>query len=372
MKIGFDAKRITHNATGLGNYSRFIVNILSAFYPENQYCLYSPSSGHEYLRKQIKEARQVSFHYPPSTFFNIKAFWRSWGIASDLRKDGIEIFHGLSNELPFGLKRTGIKTVVTVHDVIFLRYPQFYKWIDRKIYTYKFRKACEGADKVIAISEMTKRDIINFFHIDEQKIEVVYQGCDKSFASVVSTEQKNKVREKYGLPQRFILNVGSIEERKNLLLVVKALKEIENVSLVAIGKKTPYVEKVDRFIKENNLSTRVMLFHNIPFTDLPAIYQSASLFVYPSFFEGFGIPILEALTSGIPVIAAKGSCLEEAGGPGSLYVNPKDEKEMAQKIRQVLASPELSSRMVDAGKEYLRNFTDEVLAGKLMEIYRKL
>lgn len=371
MQIGFDAKRITHNSTGLGNYSRFVVNILSSFYPENSYYLYSPSEGHGHLRKQVKEVSNLFFRYPSGS--GLKAYWRSKGILKDLKKDHIEIFHGLSNELPWGLKKAGIKSIVTIHDVIFLRYPQFYKWIDRKIYTYKFRKACLDADKIIAISEMTKRDIMDFFHIDKKKIEVVYQGCDKSFGVLSSTEEKESIRRKYNLPDKFILNVGSIEERKNLLLLVKALQYVDkDISLIALGRPTSYSTQVKQYIQDNNLSSRVVFLHNIPFSELPTIYQCASLFVYPSFFEGFGIPILEALTSGVPVIGATGSCLEEAGGPGSLYVNPTDEKELAEKIQLVLSSSDLSQQMINAGKKYIRNFSDQVLAKRLMEIYQEL
>lgn len=371
MQIGFDAKRITHNSTGLGNYSRFIVNILSSFYPENSYYLYSPSEGREHLRKQVKEASNLAFRYPSGSV--LKAYWRSKGVLKDLKKDHIEIFHGLSNELPWGLKKAGIKSIVTIHDVIFLRYPRFYKWIDRKIYTYKFRKACLDADKVIAISEMTKRDIMDFFHIDEKKIEVVYQGCDKSFGVLSSTEKKESIRKKYNLPDKFILNVGSIEERKNLLLLVKALQYVDkDISLIAVGRPTSYSTQVKQYIEDNNLSDRVVFLHNIPFSELPTIYQCASLFVYPSFFEGFGIPILEALTSGVPVIGATGSCLEEAGGPGSMYVNPTDEKELAKKIQLVFSSSSLAQQMINAGKEYIDNFSDEVLAKRLIKIYQEL
>ncbi|WP_455628267.1 glycosyltransferase family 4 protein [Parabacteroides chinchillae] len=374
MKIGFDAKRITHNRTGLGNYSRYIVNILSSFYPGNLYELYSPGEGDAHLRAQVNTSQAIRFHYPSGliTCFP-KAFWRSVALSSVLQKDKIELFHGLSNELPCGLKKRGIKSVVTIHDLIFLRYPRFYSRIDRSIYAYKFRKACREADRIIAISEMTKRDIIRFFHIDADKIKVIYQGCDHSFIQPADDEKKAVVRKTYNLPERYILNVGSIERRKNLLLAVKAMKQIDkDVVLIAIGKHTEYADEVEQYVKENDLADRVRLLNHVPFEDLPAIYQQASLFVYPSYFEGFGIPVIEALHSGIPVIAATGSCLEEAGGPDSIYVDPDDDSGMAESIAKVLSSPDLVKKMTESGKAFVKNFSDEIIASRIIELYKEL
>lgn len=370
MKIGFDAKRITHNATGLGNYSRFVVNGLSSAYPDHAYYLYSPSEGQRRLRDQIQACPQVRFRYPASGRWQPKAWWRSRGIVGDLLRDGIDIFHGLSNELPFGLAATPVRSVVTLHDLIFLRYPAFYPWIDRRIYRYKFERACREADRVIAVSETTRRDLVRFFGIDERKISVVYQGCDEAFGRQVSEAEKEAVRRKYDLPTDYLLNVGSIEDRKNLLLILRALPRLRNgISLVAAGRPTPYLAQVTRFIRENGLSGRVKLLHGVSFADLPALYQSASVFIYPSFFEGFGIPVLEALRSKVPVIAATGSCLEEAGGPGSLYVDPHDAEGLAEKIDRIVSDAALRREMIETGLAYSENFAPQVLSERLMNVY---
>lgn len=374
MKIAFDAKRVTHNSTGLGNYSRYIINILSSFYPTNTYQLYTPDKGKESLRKRIVNTQFITYHYPSNCISRLfKSWWRSSLIVSDLKKELPVIFHGLSNELPFGLKKNNIKSIVTIHDLIFLRYPQYYKLIDRLIYKLKFKRACMQADKVIAISETTKQDIVNYLSINPDKIEVVYQGCDHAFMENVSAEKKEAIKQKYQLPQNYILCVGSIESRKNLLLIVKALQHIKSdIQLIGIGKKTAYTALVKEYIKQHHLESRVRLLHSIPFDELPAFYQMASIFVYPSFFEGFGIPIIEALHSNIPVIAAKGSCLEEAGGKHSIYINPLDEKELALEIDKLMNNPELVNQMKQEGKKYVQQFSDENIARKLMLIYSKL
>lgn len=318
MRIGFDGKRAVQNFTGLGNYSRYIVDILCQFYPENEYVLYAPKKReNKRLNKLTKQYRQLQLSYPTTSFWKkLSSLWRVLGVTRQLEKERIDIFHGLSNELPLNIHKSKVKSIVTIHDLIFLRYPQYYHSIDRNIYTYKFRKACENADRIIAISECTKRDIIEYFGIPADKIEVVYQGCDTSFTHPVTEEKKREVRAKYQLPEHYILNVGSIEERKNALSAVQALTMLpEQIHLVIVGRHTEYTDKIERFIKENKLEERVHIISNVPFDDLPTFYQLAEIFVYPSRFEGFGIPIIEALYSGIPVVAATGSCLEEAGGP---------------------------------------------------------
>lgn len=227
-------------------------------------------------------------------FLSKKTFW----------KKGVQLYHGLSNELPIGIHKTGIKSVVTIHDLIFLRYPEYYKPIDRKIYNFKFKYACHVADRIVAISECTKRDIMNFYQIPAEKIDVVYQGCDPQYSEIVSEQKKKQVKEIYQLPEKYILNVGSIETRKNLMLALEALKDIPaDIHLVAVGKKTPYVDSLMEYANENGLNDHLHLIHNLPHSDLPAVYQQALMFVYPSRFEGFGIPIIEAMHSQLPVIA---------------------------------------------------------------------
>lgn len=374
MKIAFDAKRITHNATGLGNYSRFVVNSLSASFPEHTYQLYTPSEGKETLRKRIVERPNVSFHYPENKFDKfLPSLWRSFDVSSTLKKEQVDLFHGLSNEIPMNLRQNGIPSVVTIHDLIFLRYPQLYKPIDRIIYTYKFKQACLRSNKIIAISKQTMRDIRDFFHIPEKKIEIVYQGCDPSFGNAIPTNKKQAILEKYQIKGPYILYVGSIEERKNLLLLIKALKNLkEDISVIAIGKRTLYTDKVECFIQENNMSDRVRILTQIPFSELAAFYQMATLFVYPSFFEGFGIPILEAQLAGIPVIAATGSCLEEAGGPAALYTDPRDEQELRNLIESVLNEPKLAESMRSGGLENAQRFLPNVLAAHFMRVYENI
>lgn len=375
IMIGFDAKRAAQNKTGLGNYSRFVIGALTLFAPDKRYLLYIPNPNRVSSLGGIEKADNIELRYPQTAFWKkFRSLWRVWGVTANLEKDNVRLFHGLSNELPLNIRKArNTRSIVTIHDLIFLRYPEYYHYIDRKIYTYKFRKACQNADRIIAVSECTKRDIISFFHIPEEKIDVVYQGCDTQFKQTVPEYIKEEIRQKYQLPQRYILYLGSIESRKNLLLVAKALKHIqEPVSVIAIGKRTPYAETVEDFLKKNQLEERMRLLNNIPFKELPAFYQMASTFVYPSFFEGFGIPLLEALNSGIPAIGTTGSCLEEAGGPHSIYVHPEDDKGLAKAIERTLTDRLLREEMIREGKKYAQLFEEEKLTQDLLNVYGKV
>lgn len=370
MKIGYDAKRAFLNNTGLGNYSRWLIKAMAGHYLGNEYFLYTPRVKLNSRLNFLSQYKNLITITPESKFFT--SWWRSKGIVKDLKRDGIEIYHGLSHELPSGIDKSGIKSVLTVHDLIFMRLPGNFGAISRRIYETKVKYACRVADKIVAISQKTKDDIIELLGTDSAKIEVIYQSIDPIFTITQSAEQKGSVSSKYQLPEQFLLSVGTIEPRKNLLLLAKALKYINDTPLVVVGRPTKYLEEVKQYLNTNNLTNRVIFLHDVAFADLPAIYQLASVFIYPSRYEGFGLPVLEALNSGVPIIAATGSCLEEAGGPYSLYVSPDDEKGLAEKINLILSDDALMQNMIVQGLQYAANFADDKLSAQLMQLYKNL
>ena len=372
--IGFDAKRIVRNGTGLGSYGRTLVNDL-AQRQDLALRLYAPDKGRDDLRSQIVERPNVSFCYPhfSSSIHLPSSWWRMKGVVTDLQRDGVQLYHGLSGELPIGIRKSGIRSVVTIHDLIFLRHPEFYNWVDTKIYAWKFRRTLREADHIIAISECTKRDILYYGDIDEQKISIVYQSFAPRFSVEVSEEQRTQVRSAYQLPQRYILNVGSIEARKNILQVVQALPLLpDDVALVMVGRHTPYTDLVLQYVREHHLEERVRVLHGVPDEHLPMLYALAESFVYPSVYEGFGIPIIEAISCGLPVVACSGSCLEEAGGPDSLYVQPGNVEAMAAAIRLTLVGAEGRELRIENSKKYIRRFSGCNVADQVAEIYSAL
>ncbi|MFD2288627.1 glycosyltransferase [Pedobacter petrophilus] len=369
LRIGFDGKRAANNLTGLGNYSRSLIMTLSGQFPDNQYFVYS---------SKVKSAKQIdSFFEKDNITLKLPkdgAFlWRTLNILKDLGRDQVQVFHGLSHEIPFAIQHTKIKSIVTIHDLIFLRFPEYYQFIDRKLYEWKSKSACKRADKIIAISEKTKADIVEFYGTDPDKIEVIYQSCDDSFKNALPQQSLKRIKLTYNLPDKYILNVGTIEKRKNLKVIIQALKNVdEEYKLVVIGKQTSYFKEVEKEMEKLGLSNRVIFLKNIPFADLPGIYQMASLFVYPSFYEGFGIPVIEALYSGTPVIAATGSCLEEAGGPYSIYISPTDVSSLSYQINHVLSNPSLQKEMKEKGLEFVQKFNSPNVTQQLMDCYKNV
>lgn len=372
MNIGYDAKRAVYNKTGLGNYSRLLIDMLAKFHPRHRYMLYTPSlPGDVSVMGSLLARGNVHVKQPHSAPLS-KSLWRSGsGIVHDASRHHCHVFHGLSGELPRSIGKSKMKAVVTIHDLIFKVHPQYYKFIDRLIYDFKARYACHHAHCIVATSECTKRDIVKFYGIDPSKIEVVYQGCNPRFYEPVTAIDEERVRVRYELPSRYILSVGTIEERKNLMLAVEALQAVDDkhVRLVIVGHRTPYYKKLKAWAKEHGLGHRLYRVSHVSNEDLPALYHMAQLSVYASRYEGFGIPIVESLATGTPVVAATGSCLEEAGGDGAIYVNPDSPEEMARALNSILNSDELRGELVAKGQKHIAQFTGKQFADSMMAIY---
>ncbi|AZA83517.1 glycosyl transferase family 1 [Chryseobacterium lactis] len=364
MKIAFDAKRFFHNTSGLGNYSRDLVRMLSQFEPDNEYILLNKNKSER--GKEILNRQNVSFVETSKGKFS-----RQFKMGKDAQKLGADIFHGLSGELPLKWDQKPIKKVVTIHDLIFVRYPEYYSFFDRKIHFWKFKKAAEMSDKIIAISEQTKRDIVQFLKVPEAKIEVIYQGCHKAFKEQQSPEFTQATRDKFILPERFILNVGTIEDRKNLLNIVRAIQDT-SIPLVVVGRKTKYYQKVAAFLKKNKMEKQVLFLEGVSMDELAVIYKLADIFVYPSFFEGFGIPVIEALFSKTVVITSNTSCLPEAGGKDSVYIDPNNDVDISAKIKFLWENESERKRREEKGFEFVQKFNDAAIAEELINLYQKI
>lgn len=371
IKIGFDAKRALYNFSGLGNYSRSLLHNLLLYYPKNDYYLFTPKTKKRYT---LYNDDKYNFVLPSTSILKSLGFlWRSKYMIKDIKKNNIDIFHGLSQELPVGIEKTGAKSIVTVHDLIFMRFPEFYSWFDAKIYYRKLVYACRAADHVVAISTQTKNDLINLLNVSPDKISIIYQGCNPIYWKPIKQEFHLEVKAKHKLPDKYLLYVGTIEERKNLLGILKAIHEAKiTVPLVVVGRKHEnYFRSISNYISTNNLDN-IIFTANVSNEELPSIYQNAECFIYPSFFEGFGIPILEALVSGTPVVTSKFGCFNEVAGPTSLYVNPYNIQEIGETILKVINNNELRSKMASSGKEFANRFKDEVVASNYMRLYNSL
>lgn len=370
--IGYDGKRAVANNTGLGNYSRYVIDALSAGYPDNTYRLYSPTLRKNPRLEPLLARANVELCGPSSALGKrFGALWRSFGITRQLTADGISLYHGLSNELPLNISKAPFPSVVTIHDLIYRRVPEDYKPLDRAMYDYKYRHSAENATRVIAISRKTRDDLVEDYQIDPAKIDIIYQGCDPRFGMPVSIEDKERVRATYRLPKRYFITVGTVQSRKNQLLAVKALERLDTPLVIVGNRKSDYAAEVAAYITSHGLSDKVMWLDNVPFADLPALYAMAEFSSYTSRYEGFGIPILESLSAGTPVIAATGSCLEEAGGPGAVYVDPDDVDGFVENARTLSGDTKSRDNYVRQGLKFAENFSAEQFARLTMACYRK-
>lgn len=367
-RFGYDAKRLFNNFTGLGNYSRTLLRNLATYYPDNAYFLYTPKLK-RHSETQFFTASPAFHVYQPNGPF--KSLWRSWGVNRDLRRHRVQLYHGLSHEIPVGLHRRGIASVVTIHDLIFHQYPDQYQWADRRIYDAKFSYSCRHADLIVAISESTKTDIINDYGIAPEKVRVVYQSCHERFQKECTYRDLEEVRQRLALPPKYFLYVGSIIERKNLLGIVQALTQLPadlRLPLVIVGSGKEYLQKVVDFARHKGVLPLLQFVNPEP-DDFPALYQQAEVFLYPSYAEGFGIPIIEALFSQTPVITSNRSSLPEAAGPDAWLVDPSRPDAIAAGIEKIMTDDAFRQNMIEKGSAYARRFNGEDVTAQMMEAY---
>lgn len=372
MVIGFDAKRAFQNNTGLGNYSRMLLCGLASEHQNLRAFLYSPRISGEYA-KYFSGYANISTRTPSSIDRFFPDIWRRFGVTVHLSEDKVKLFHGLSHELPHGIPRS-IKRVVTMHDLIVWRYPQFYKPLDRVVHRIKQRHSCRIADMVVAISEQTKRDLMEYLHVPESKIRVIYQSCDPMFWEPVAESDIDYVRSTYHLPEKYVICVGTIEERKNQVAVVKAMAQLPaDVHLVIVGKNHGvYHAVLSGAIRSNGLTERVHILHDADFEDFPALYAGAVASVYMSLFEGFGIPILESLCSGTPVVTSNVSSMPEAGGDAALYSAPDDYRTLAAHLSRLLSDPAFRNSQIEKGRTQRLKFAPEKVSQDMLALYRSL
>ena len=369
--IAFDGKRAVQNYTGIGNYSRLALESLLPLMPDARFDLYVPKIKPNPRLKNLLANPRVSLRTPDTLSGRILPhLWRSKGLTDQLHRDRPALYHGLSNELPIGIERSGVPSVVTIHDLIFERHPEFYHAPDVAICRRKFRHAAAVADRVIAISERTASDLRELYGVPDEKIRVVYQGCSQLFFKTPASESIADNRGRFG---RYIIGVGTIEARKNQMLTLRALPLLpQDVNLVLVGRQTAYARRILAEARKLGVENRLTMLSGVAMTSIPALYAAAEVAAYPSFYEGFGIPMLEALAAGVPLVAATGSCLEEAGGPGALYVNPTNVEAFAAAANRLLASPRLRDEMVDRGRQYIARFAPANFGRGLVNVYNEL
>ncbi|MES2618644.1 MAG: glycosyltransferase family 1 protein [Bacteroidota bacterium] len=355
MKIGFDAKRYFHNRTGLGNYSRDLVNGLCKYYTEHHYYLFDK---HPDLTLLPANAEAIT---PRANGL----LWRSLGMARDIERYQLDVFHGLSNELPLTQIQGNTKKIVTIHDVIYRLFPEQYAWLDRTIYHQKTKLAIKHADTIIATSKATANDLIRLYNADEKKVSVVYQTCSDNHWQTYDSSTLDAFKNKYSLSHAFVLYVSSFQTRKNHLQLLKGLKASgnKNIRLVLAGRIGETFEVCNDYVNNNDLSSQVILLTDISQAELPLLYRSAQSFIYPSMIEGFGIPMIEAACAGLPMAVNNIPVFREIAPDNNLYF---DTIEIAS-ISKVLE--DLTTMQKSDYSNHLRLFTAQFATETTMQIY---
>jgi len=359
MKIGIDIRGLMEqNYSGVSQYTS---NLLENIFKQdniNQYLLFYNSSKKVTLPEfDYPNVKKIKFKYPNKVFNASQKFLDSPKIDKMLGE--VDLF--FMPNLLFTSLSDKVKKVLTIHDLSFERYPKFYTVKDRlwhKLVNPK--KLCQKADSIIAVSENTKNDIINLYGIDENKIEVIYSGVSQNYHQVQENERLYQVKAKYNLPQKFALYLGNVEDRKNIESIIEATKD-QNINLVIAGK--------GRTGKDRSL---VKFIGYIEEDEKPSLYTLAHIFVYPSFYEGFGFPPLEAMFCGTPVICSSSSSLPEIVGDAAILVNPYDTRELSTAINSILNDKNLYRDLKSKGFVRARKFSWHKTAQKHLNIFQGL
>jgi glycosyltransferase involved in cell wall biosynthesis len=370
MIIGFDAKRALNNPTGLGNHARILINALSRDFAENDYILFTPKVKDEFFDELNGKFQML---LPEKRFEKIfHPIWRSFGVKKQLYRSRADIYHGLSNELPFEIQHYPSRNVVTIHDLIFLKHKEQYPYVDRRFYELKTRYAARNADKIIAVSQETKRDLMEFYKVPESKIAVIYPSVDPLFYAQDLPSATPGEIPAAKMP-KYILNVGSFFPRKNQKRLIEAyslISEKIEEELWLVGSSGSMMESIRNLIADKKFERRVKILSDVKNADLPAIYRQATAFVFPSLFEGFGAPVLEALFSRTPVIATGYGAIAEVAGKDAVFVNPLSAEDMAEKILAVINNASFSRTLTEKGYEHALTMTDVIFARQVMNIYK--
>ncbi|MDR2495552.1 MAG: glycosyltransferase family 4 protein [Tannerellaceae bacterium] len=374
MNIGLDA-HAAFDGDLLRNYSRYVINNLSHIHYEHQYRLYTPDISAEHHMDSITERENVAVVLPlKSIDRTFSDRWRKRTLIRDLVRDRVELYHGLCGELPPELGSKGIRSVVTIPNLHIFYQPGFYSAFERSRFMRKLSQTCEAADHIVTLSNYTKQYIVTNVGIALDKVSVVYQGCDSVFMNIAADEDRERVRQIYSLPETFVLSAGEIDADSNLSTALSALFHLDSsVQLVVIGRETPYAGRLKEFAAANGLASRLHLRHVIAHEDLPAVYQAAVAFIYLSACEGMGLPIIEAMFAGLPVVTAGGASLMEAGGEAVVYVSYTDDHAISQAVSDIMNfKVRERSKVVMAGKRQALRFGDNRLAWELMSVYEKV
>jgi glycosyltransferase involved in cell wall biosynthesis len=375
IHVAFDAKRYFRNTSGLGRYSRTLVGALldPAFDDQLRLTLFKPPGESPFAPPTGPRVRTLTANHRLKGDLG-NALWRFNRLPRILDQSDFSLFHGPSHVLPKG---SACPMVVTMLDLIFLRYPQYFRAWDRNYYRHIFRKSAHRADHIISISQATKLDLVERFQVPAEKISVIYPAFDDLFQPLAQ-DHLAKIRQAHHLPQTYILYVGTIEPRKNILRTARAFDRLletgripPECEFLIVGSKGWFYKEILEGIGALRHRDRIRLTGPIYGEDLAGVYQLAMAMAYPSEFEGFGYPVLEAMRLGTPVLTANVSSLPEAGGDAAILVEPTSVEAIAEGLAKLLTDADLRRRCIERGHRHAARFSPQTMAVQTLDVYRR-
>ena len=372
MRICIDVSPAVHHRAGLGRYAQELTAALLAVDDENEYVAFYNRPAEAELGPPLDRLPHLTTNLPTKP-------WRMSALLAHLARfprdrlfPGIDLFHATDHLLP---RFSRVKSVFTLHDLVFRFYPEAHKPLNRWFLSLMMPRFLQAADAVIAVSECTKRDAVRLYGLEEVEIPVIYEGVNRGFRPALPAAIA-VARQKYSLPDSFLLCVGTIEPRKNLTSLLEAYRALMGRGvesrLVIVGKKGWLYEGFFRRLRELGLEDKVIFPGFVADEDLPALYSAADLFVLPSLYEGFGLPLLEAMACGVPVVCSSTSSLPEIAGRAAVMVDPLDVSQLARALERVLEDSDLRASMRQVGLKQAAHFSWERTAKETLAVYRQV
>ena len=374
MRIGYDLRPFLREETGVGVYFKNLLLNLAKIDQFHEYFLFSSSWKDRFDPDKIPlfaKKKFVDLRYPVKAI-NFSWYKLGWPSLDFFFKTKLDLTH---SPTPLPLPTAG-KKIITVYDLFFLEFPDLSNDEARRNFSRGIERSVKNADGIVTISRFTEDQLIRHFSIDRKKIRVIYPGIDLDHWTQSEPEEMERIKAKYELPSEFFLFVGAFERRKNLQNLLKALKIVHRlfgkIPLVLVGRKGLDSENVRKVIGELGLEDWVKMPGYVGDAELRYIYRQASLFVFPSLWEGFGIPLLEAMACGLPIVTSRTSAIPEIAQDAAAYADPRDPEDIATRIIQVLEDQDLRDQLVSEGKKRVAFFSWEKVAVLALEFYQSV
>lgn len=369
MRIGIDARLWHYQKAGIGQYVRHLIQELAALDQDDEFVIIQSRHDPTVLATQPNFYRR-NFWTPPHNR------WEQWTLPMELLPLRLDILHS-PDFIPPLFRRC--RSVITIHDLAFMRYPHLLTPESERYYG-RVGDAVHSADHILAVSQYTKSDLMLLLRVPGKKITVTYHAPDEAFRPISDQAALAVVRQRYHVPEHYVLFVGTIEPRKNLTTLLRVWDRLLNLeerpaavpALVIAGQKGWNADEVYALKEELNLGQWVQFIGWVGNADLPALYAGAQAFVMPSLYEGFGLPILEAMACGVPVVCSDTSSLPEVAGQAALLVDPEDVDGWVKALRRIFTDATLRQTLVQRGFERVASFSWRQVAETTLEVYRRI